>query len=185
MYIDFALGFNLPPFWLNRPVTVLGVDKDSDFDDPAEYLGNLYQDSVRLRYEDDLEWWTLPLDPVISISGKNIIVRRDVLKKNNEDLGVRGSIKEIWSQDDYEVNIAGVLIGKDELPEFQLRKLRDFCESRRIVEVESKLFSIFNINRLAIEEYSFPFTKGIENQMYTIKAYSDDVFDLIIKEERK
>jgi hypothetical protein len=40
--------------------------------------------------------------------------------------------------------------------------------------------TIFNIERLVIEDFSLPFTKGVENQMYTIKAYSDDLFDLLI-----
>jgi hypothetical protein len=185
IYWDFATGFNLPPFWLNRPVTVLAVETEAKFDAPSEYLGNLYQDSIRMRFESDAEWFTFPLDPVISITGKNIIIRRNVLKMKSELVERRGSVKEIWSQDDFEINIAGVFIGSGDFPEFHLRKLRDFCEARQIIEVESKLFSLFNITRLAIEDFSLPFTKGIENQMYTIKAYSDDVFELLVKEERK
>jgi hypothetical protein len=183
IYLNFATGFNLPPFWLNRPVTVMGKEDTSSLETSADYLGNLYQDSIRMRVAGG-EWWTLPLDPVVSVSGKNIIIRRNVLKKSTQDKGARGSIKEIWSQDDYEVNIAGVLIGKGELPESDLRKLREFCEARKVIEVESRLLSIFNISRLAIEDYSLPFTKGVENQMYAIKAYSDDEFQLFEKEEK-
>ncbi len=28
---------------------------------------------------------------------------------------------------------------------------------------------------MAIESYELPFTKGIENQMFTIKGYSDEI----------
>jgi hypothetical protein len=38
---------------------------------------------------------------------------------------------------------------------------------------------------MAIEDYALPFTKGVENQMYTIKAYSDDMFDLLVKDEKQ
>jgi hypothetical protein len=184
VYLDFSTGFDFPPYWLNRPVVAIGRDDDSDFDQPEKYLGNLYQDSLRMRFENDAEWFTFPYDPVISISGKNNIVRRSILKGTDEIIR-RGTVKELWSQDDYEVNIAGVFMGDGELPETYLRKLRDFCEAGQIVEVESVLFSIFGITRLAIEDYALPFTKGVENQQYTIKGYSDDLFELMVKESDK
>ena len=187
IYLNIATGFNLPPYWLNRPVKVLDPETASGTE-LSEYLGNLYQCPVRIKWADesDSNWWTLPFDPVVSVAGKNIIVRRNVLKQNNDDNTRRGSIKEVWSQDDYEVNIAGVLMGENgELPENDLRKLRRYCEARKVIEVESDLFCLFNINRLAIESFELPFTKGVENQMYTIKAYSDDVFDLLVKEEKQ
>jgi hypothetical protein len=97
----------------------------------------------------------------------------------------RGSIKEVWSQDDYQISIAGVLIGDNEFPEEDLRRLRNYMEARKTLMVQSSLFSLFNITQIAVEDYGLPFTKGIENQMYTVKAYSDDVFDLLIREENK
>jgi hypothetical protein len=202
IYIPFALGFNLPPYWLNRPVTVLGHDdadgtedgmsivrkiknKYEDNEDviKGKYLGNLYQAPLSIKLENDPEWWKLPFDPVMSVAGKNIIIRRNVLKIDGSN-NRRGSIKEIWSQDDYEVNIAGVLIGEDgKRPEADLMKLRTYFEAREPVLVSSELFRIFNIERLAIENYALPSTKGIENQTFTIKAYSDDMFELLIKDE--
>jgi hypothetical protein len=117
----------------------------------------------------------------MSVTGRNIIVRRNVLKADNNR---RGSVKETWSQDDYEINIAGVFIGENgKRPESDLRKLRTYFEQRKPVLVSSDLFSIFNIEKLAIEDYALPFTKGVENQMFTIKGYSDDMFDLLIKDE--
>ena len=139
---------------------------------------------VKLSSEDDSKWWTLPLDPVISVSGKNTIIRRHVLKVDNTDDGTRrGTVKELWSQDDYEVNIAGVLIGAGDLPEDELRKLRGYMEARKVLNIQSRLLGLFGITRLAIEDYSLPFTKGMENQMYTIKGYSDDMEKLLIEDE--
>jgi hypothetical protein len=190
MNIEFATGFNLPPFWLNRPVKVLPVPEtgttvpvgisgtESDVRVANSYLGNLYQDTVEIKWEDESTWWRLPFDPVVSVSGKNVIVRRTVLKVH-PDRNRRGSVKELWSQDDYEINIAGVFMGAGEFPENDLRTLRRYCESRQTVEVKSRLLTIFNVERLAIENFSLPFTKGIENQMYSIKAYSDEMFDLL------
>lgn len=180
IYLNIATGFNLPPYWLNRPVKVLNPATASS-KELGDYLGNLYQCPVRIKWENESIFWTLPFDPVVSISGKNIIVRRNVLKQNQHNNTRRGSIKEAWSQDDYEINIAGVLIGKNgEFPVEYLLKLRNYCEARKVIDVESDLFCLFNIGKLAIESFDLPFTKGIENQMYSLKAYSDDNFNLLV-----
>ena len=184
IYLNVATGFNLPPFWLNRPVHVLDP-QTADSTELSEYLGNLYQCPLEIKWENESEWWRLPFDPVISISGKNIIVRRNVLKQPLGTGTRRGTVKEAWSQDDYEVNIAGVFMGKDnELPENDLRKFRQYCEERKLIEVKNDLFTLFNIGFLAIESFDLPFTKGVENQMYTIRAFSDDNFELLVHEKR-
>jgi hypothetical protein len=195
IYFNHALGFALTPYWLQNKELVRRIwDYDRELDDirvpevegdvePEELLGVLHFDKVQIKWEDESEWWTLPLDPVISVSGKNTIIRRHVLKMDNTKDNRRGTVKELWSQDDYEVNIAGVLIGRDDLPEDDLRKLRGYMEARKVLDIESRLLGLFGITRLAIEDYSLPFTKGMENQMYAIKGYSDDMFDLLIKDE--
>jgi len=194
--INFAAGFELPPFFLQNAEVIKKLDENSVFAS-AEYISggitddNLKQDLLNvphfdklfMKHEDEKDWWTFPLDPVISVSGKNIIIRRNVLKLN-EDVVQRGSVKEIWSQDDYEVSIAGVFIGNNGLPQDDLFQLRKYCETRKIVQVRSRLLRIFGIHYLAIEDYSLPFTKGMENQMFTIKAYSDNKFDLLVENEK-
>ncbi|MCL2130887.1 MAG: DUF6046 domain-containing protein [Lentimicrobiaceae bacterium] len=62
-----------------------------------------------------------------------------------------------------------------QFPEQEIAKLRQYAEGRKTVMVLSNLFSLFNITKIAIEDFSIPFTKGVENQMYSIKAYSDDM----------
>jgi hypothetical protein len=189
---DKLFGFSLPPFWLNRPVRIMplpdgkgatvpvNVEAPASDVSTAEYLGNLYQDTVEIKWEDESDWWRFPFDPVVSVTGRNIIVRRNVLKVH-PDRNRRGSVKEIWSQNDYEVTVAGVFIGDGEIPEADLRNFRRYCETRRTVEVKSRLLTVFNIERLAIEEFTLPFTKGVENQMFTLRAFSDDLSDLLIE----
>ena len=122
--------------------------------------------------------WRLPVDPLVSVSGKNVIKRRYVAKSSN-----RGSIKECWSQDDYDVNISGVIIAEDAVKLVEhLSNLRKVCNMAESVEIVSEFLnnpSTFGINRIAIESYDFPFTKGLENQSFTIKAYSDDSYMLL------
>ena len=122
--------------------------------------------------------WRLPVDPLVSVSGKNVIKRRYVAKSSN-----RGSIKECWSQDDYDVNISGVIIAEDAVKLAEhLSNLRKVCNMAESVEIVSEFLnnpSTFGINRIAIESYDFPFTKGLENQSFTINAYSDDSYKLL------
>ena len=177
--MNFASGFNLPPYWKNHPV---GIERISDDLTQQQAMGKLLQDSLSIKWEEEKGWWQFPLDPVISITGKNTIIRRNVLKINNSVGNRRGTIKELWSQDDYEIQIAGLFMGENaQFPKQDIAKLRQYAEGRKTLMVQSSLFTLFNINKIAIEDYSIPFTKGIENQMYSIKAYSDDMHDLLIK----
>jgi hypothetical protein len=155
-----------------------------------DYEGARNQSPLKIKWEDEADWWQFPLDPIVTISGKNVIARRNVMKIGNIDKR-RGTIKELWTQDDYEINITGIFIneyyednmfGDDNLPEWDLRKFRNYCEERKTLMVQSEVFSIYNITKIAIESYSLPFTEGLENQKFSIKAYSDDDYDLFIKE---
>ncbi|MDR0814759.1 MAG: DUF6046 domain-containing protein [Bacteroidales bacterium] len=184
IYINQAMGFRLPPYWLQNKDVVRRLQNDKiDEAKIGELLGVPHYDAFEIKWEDepDTLWWQLPLDPVVSVSCKNNIIRRSVMKQSDNG---RGTVKELWSRDDYEITIAGVFIGNDEFPETSLRELRKYCESRRIIEVKSKLLTLFGITRMVIEDYSLPFTKGLENQMYTIRGYSDDMFDLLEKDNQ-
>jgi hypothetical protein len=174
MYLDLATGYRIPPYWLNHPKVVKRIEE-----------GNLRQDGlldvdcacpIRIKLESENEYWDLPLEPVININCKNIIAKRNILKAGTKDMIRRGSVKELWTQDDYQLTIAGLLIGYDDksLPEDDIIKLRNMCEAREVWDIEGDLFTIFNITKIAIEDYEFPFTKGLNNQMFTIKALSDD-----------
>lgn len=184
IYVDFAKGFNLPPYWLNHP-QVARIRESGKITEElkGEMLNVPHACPLSFSINGGSTWWQLPIEPVVSISGKNEIVRRNVLKQGNAEQ-IRGTIKELWSQDDYEITIAGILIDSEgnKLPDSDLKKLREICEHNKEILVQSPLFTIFNITRMVIESYELPFTKGIENQMFTIKGYSDELYDLVIQE---
>jgi len=119
--------------------------------------------------------WLFPVEPMISLNGQNILVRRHVSKGT-----IRGSIKERWTQDDYTVRIEGILMSRDgRYPEDDVKTLRSFCEAGH-VKALCPLLEIFGIGRLAIESWDIPFTAGQTNQNYTITAYSDDIYKLLL-----
>ncbi len=125
------------------------------------------------------EGWEVPTEPMISIRGGHRIIRR---YPNRSTKG--GSIKERWSSDDYGITIKGALINfkEEKYPEDQVKRLREVCEYKGSVKVENTLFRIFGIERIVINNYDIPFTKGLPIQSYTINAYSDQLFDALLTE---
>lgn len=175
LYIKYSQMLSSSPYRYNELVRVRSEEDLSGMSASA-MLRVPCQCEVMLSVPGEMEEWVLPLDPVVAISCKNKIVKREVLKVHRIDKERRGTVKELWTQGDYEIDISGVLMSEKEgdLPEEELRRLRAFCEHRGSIQVYSPLFTIFNIKKICIEDYSFPFTKGMTNQMYSIKATSDD-----------
>jgi hypothetical protein len=192
----------VPPYWLFRENNFHGVNlgymsaaktipDSSGFD--VEIMSDAeLEDVVRtnatgvpmvlpLRFqleESGAQEWLFPMEPMISVNGQNILVRRNVSKGK-----IRGSIKERWTQDDYSVRIEGILMGMDgKYPEADVAKLRSFCEAGH-VKALNPLLEIFGISQLAIESWDIPFTSGTINQNYTIQAYSDDIYKLLLSRD--
>ena len=74
--------------------------------------------------------YTFPYEPMITISGGNTIAMHKPAKAEN----FIGTIKQHWTQDDYEITITGVLIGDKEIgnvedcfPKADFQRLKDYC----------------------------------------------------------
>lgn len=198
-----AMGLTkVPPYWLFRENNFHGVNlgymsaaktiPDSSGFDVETMSDAELEDVVRtnatgvpmilpLRFqleESGAQEWLFPMEPMISVNGQNILVRRNVSKGK-----IRGSIKERWTQDDYSVRIEGILMGMDgKYPEADVAKLRSFCEAGHVKALNT-LLEIFGISQLAIESWDIPFTSGTINQNYTIQAYSDDIYKLLLSRD--
>lgn len=198
-----ALGLTkMPPYWLFRENNVLGknlgylsaaktIPDSSEFNVETmtdEELEDVVRTNARgipmvlpLRFqleESGSKEWLFPLEPMISLNGQNILTRRHVSKGT-----IKGSIKERWTQDDYTVRIEGLLMGEDgKYPEEDVSRLKAFCEAGH-VKALNPLLEIFGISQLAIENWDIPFTSGTTNQNYTIQAYSDDIYKLLLSRD--
>jgi hypothetical protein len=144
---------------------------------------------VKFRKINDTQWYLLPYEPMITISGKNNIVKREVAKKR-ADKNFYGSIKEYWNQGDYEITITGAMYGaietgsiEDCFPIEQFKNLKEFMLNPEGIEINCYPLNLLDITKVVIEEFSFPFTKGENVQAYEIKAVSDSYYELLI--ERK
>lgn len=159
----------------------------------GDYNGSVHQADAPLPEDrqffpfsfvsEDATRYLLPYEPMVNITGKNTIVRRNVAKAQN----MIGSIKERWNQGDYEITITGVLIGSiltgsvDEcFPREDFERLRDQMTAPRSLTVYCEPLQLLGINQIVIEDFSFPFTKGENVQSYEIKAYSDFAYNLLL-----
>ncbi len=130
---------------------------------------------VKLKSESD--YWLFPVEPIISIDGKSILIKRNVAKK----IG-KGSIKEYWAEDDWVINVQGVLttINSEKFPDADFKQLIKYLTAKDSLDVKCPALERLGITRIVIEERSLPFTKGPENQNFSFKALSDDVWKLLI-----
>ena len=143
---------------------------------------------LSLSIDDGATYFTLPYEPLISISGKNNIIRRNVAKWNAEGSEtLTGTIKERWSQDDYEITITGVLVGalmkgdmSDCFPIQDFQKLKLVLTHAKEIRVKCAPLELLGINKIVVETFTFPFTKGVNVQAYDIKVYSDSSYNLLI-----
>ena len=135
--------------------------------------------------------WTFPFEPMINISGGNEITKVNVAKKGVDKKGhqLSGTTKTRMHQNDFDITITGVLMGKqmtgkpeDCFPRKQLIDLFEYLIYAKEIFVNCYPLELLGINRLVIESYSFPFTKGENVQSYEIKAVSDFPHSLIVKE---
>ena len=198
-----TFGAKIPPYWRFNPSTqaqVEGGDYSVEIRPPqadidpetlsiidglddekladmvrANALGIPMQMPMTLKIEGWKKGWLLPYEPIVSVTGQNIITRRNVSKGRT-----RGSVKERWAQDDYSITVNGILIGENKYPEDDVKKLIKICE-RAKVEVYSPLLYMFGINYMVIDSYDFPNTEGANNQEYSLKCYSDETYKLLLK----
>ena len=133
-------------------------------------------------------YFRLPYEPLISISGKNVIAKRRVAKIiQDANSPLTGTIKERWSQDDYEITITGVLYGaiekgnyEDCFPKDDFEKLKRILTYSKEIRILCAPLELLGITKIVIDDFSFPFTKGENVQAYEIKACSDYSYNLLM-----
>ena len=174
-----AIGGKVPPYWLFKQGGLSEVDSAEYAVVRTNALGVPMQLPVRLRLEEaGAEEWLVPVEPMVSLTGQNIITRRRVNKGR-----VKGSIKERWAEDDYSITVQGILVGAGgKYPEEDVARLRGFCEAGRVT-VLNPLLEIFGISHMVIEKWEIPFTSGSDNQNYTLSGYSDDIYKLLLSRD--
>lgn len=125
----------------------------------------------------------LPIASVISLSRKKIMTKTPIN-------GGRGSVKEIYGFDDWQITINGFLIPDPTQPqrffridqqEHELSKWDNLASS---VEVSCNYLIQKSINYITIDDISFSPMRGRPNiRAFTVSATSDSPIELNIKSE--
>lgn len=146
----------------------------------VKHTGAVMQCPVRLGAKaDGSDLKTLPIEPLVSVRGRNVVAARGIAKNEG-----RGTVKELFATDDYEVTITGRLYSGEEgvFPDEWVGWLRKICEAKKTIQVMSKLTDSIDVRYLTVLDWSFPETGNVAWQDYQIRAVSDDpFFELIIK----
>ncbi|GFR75330.1 hypothetical protein ElyMa_002185100 [Elysia marginata] len=126
---------------------------------------------------DGSDSWDIPVEVMVRVQGKQKIIRRHTYHPTN-----KGSVKEQWGLDDYQLQIRGVFFLEDSkanatglhtILQGQIKRLNDFFEVA-MVQVNCPLLTLFGIQHMCIESIHFPFSKeGLEVIPWEVKAYSD------------
>lgn len=118
-------------------------------------------------------------DAVVTVTQEKHIVRTTLV-------GLNGTIKEYICNGDYDINISVGIVAVDaegqivdEYPEEGIRKVREFLDENKAVEVTSVFLSIFGIERMVVTRFSLRQETASNRQTIEIKALSDE--DYIIK----
>lgn len=122
----------------------------------------------------------------ISVSKRKNLIKTEILNE-------KGSFFEMWGDNEYEIQISGLLIGSltqgiirdmsifDIKPVEEIKKLMIICNANISIGVNSRyLNELFGIKRIIIESFDLPEEKNWKNiQKFNIKAYSESPDDYL------
>ena len=176
-----ALGYNQQTLAMNKRYPVFDENETKDIKQSEVRFGETqYVVPLRLALSsnpDDM--FTLPLDPVVSVNGSNTIVKREVAKSE-----IRGTVKEKWNQNDLSISVSGVLTTTDpddssKTVDGYAQRLLHFLLADEALIIECDVVNnVLDVQRVVVEKFDFPFTKGVENQSFSFTLVSDDSYNL-------
>lgn len=120
---------------------------------------------------------------VVKVSRKNTFIKTPLIER-------RGTAKELYSEDDYQITIKGFLIGQKRLfPETELDELKELCDLKTDVILDNALTNIFLTNkgasereqrRIVIESFELPEVSGGRKHVrpFVMEVLSDAIFTL-------
>lgn len=105
---------------------------------------------------------------------KNIVV--------TQVLGRNGTVKEYISDNDYIINIKGVIAGDNGVyPREKVKNLFELLRAPVPLLVNSWYLNQFNIFNVVVRDFTFPQTRGYySQQMFEINCFSDQPIELLL-----
>lgn len=124
----------------------------------------------------DVADWQLPFSTVVEFNRSKISSRTMIG-------GGKGTVKETYGLDDWQIRIRGIMINPDDnqLPEDDIRRMLEFDELADVVAVEGKMFELLGIYQIALDTLALPAMEGFPwAKAFEWRAYSDEPTELIL-----
>jgi len=132
-----------------------------------------------LRTQDEQYWINLDTS-IINIDYRKIIVKTQVAGRN-------GTFKEYISDDDYMINISGVLVNDNmnSYPSGDMINFTKIIKKNEQLTVLNPILEILGVSSLVIESVRYPQRPGFENmQAFEIMALSDTDYEIEYLEQK-
>lgn len=118
-------------------------------------------------------------DAVVTVTQEKQIVRTALV-------GLDGTIKEYICRGDYDISLSVGIVAVDssgqivdQYPEEGIRKVKEFLDQNKAVEVTSVFLSLFGIGRMVVTRFSLKQETASNRQTVEVRALSDE--DYVIR----
>lgn len=167
------------PSWEGRGADITTHEVGTPITDRAYWEGRYALCTLTFRKEDGAELEIT--DAVAAVSRERRIVSTALAGRD-------GTVKEYISEGDWAVNViigvqavrGGVIT--DDYPDEELRKLREFLDEKKPLEVYSNFLDIFDITKVVIKSYSASQATEANYQAVSISAVSDEDYEIYSNE---
>ena len=142
---------------------------------------------MKFYYEEDndpiLKIYQLPNEPTFSLGVQKNIVQTAIAGNN-----IEGTVKELISTSDWNIEIKGVVINENEntYPFKDIEEINKICLLDKPIIVENELMMSLGIENIVIKKLEFVEMVGVQNaQGYKISAVSDGDIELELVDDKK
>lgn len=167
------------PSWEGRGADITTHEIGAPITDRSYWEGRYALCTLTLRREDGAELEIT--DAVAAVSRERRIVSTGLVGRD-------GTVKEYINAGDWAVNIVvgvqalrgGVIT--DDYPDEEMRRLCEFLEENKPLEVYSAFLDIFDITKIVIKSYSATQATESNYQAVSISAVSDEDYEIYSNE---
>lgn len=167
------------PSWEGRGADITTHEIGAPITDRSYWEGRYALCTLTLRREDGAELEIT--DAVAAVSRERRIVSTGLVGRD-------GTVKEYINAGDWAVNIVvgvqalrgGVIT--DDYPDEEMRRLCEFLEEQKPLEVYSAFLDIFDITKIVIKSYSATQATESNYQAVSISAVSDEDYEIYSNE---
>lgn len=142
-----------------------------DFQTEENYNGSFWLDKRTTIYDLKLNGIEIPA-AIIQVSAHKNVIKTALA---GQDM----SVKEIVGFEDYQIQVAGLIIDENGYPQYAVADLNKLFRLNEALEVECEYLRIFDIHYLVVEDFVFPPIEGFDNTIpFEFMSFADQPVNL-------